>query len=149
MSFKKSPIIEPEKIRCNTDYTFTISPEDSMQYWQEPNSLQREKKFYEQWTVFLKKHVAAYADYKLHVEISRSGRLHMHGVIKFLSIKDFFLYSIQKLQNRAQIEIDSIEDMDVWTKYITKQQVMFPKLIENHAVYMVNIEDYCVCGEGH
>lgn len=149
MSFKKTPIIEPEKIKLNTEYTFTISPDDSMQYWQEPNTLQRESKFYEQWTTFLFKHVMPYAEYKLNVEISRSGRLHMHGVIKFLSIKDFFLYSIYKLMNRAQIEIDTIEDMETWTIYMHKQNQMFPKKIEYKKVLKMNLEEFCSCGEGH
>lgn len=108
--------IAPECIEENIAYAFSLNPIDSLQYWDDDNRL---NKFKTNLTTILSSlntiNVIA------NIELSPLGRLHLHGTIKILNTKLFFLNHIHKLQHYGTFEIDTIKDQDKWTEYINKQ----------------------------
>lgn len=78
-------------------------------------------------------------DYYLFIEISEpttakqgdlGPRLHLHGTIEFENNKqvfDFLLNKMYQLTRWCRVHIDTIEDMETWMNYCTKQQGIVPK----------------------
>jgi hypothetical protein len=135
---EKTPIVSPEKIELNTFYSFTLSPNDSCQYFGyahrcekrdhifDPTETQRLKLFQRYIRDYPYKVLKKFCDVKLYSEISRNGRLHCHGWIKFKDFKSVMLFYTNVVEEYKRvygfIEIDTIKDMQVWKTYCTKQQ---------------------------
>lgn len=58
----------------------------------------------------------------LYPEISKLGRLHVHGTIKILKPLEFYLHTIKTLMKHGTFEIDIINDDAKWQEYCTKQK---------------------------
>ncbi len=63
-------------------------------------------------------------NFKVYPELSCVGKLHFHGTVSFKSYEDIFKFylSIQNM-TAACMEIDSINDIDIWKQYYKKQKV--------------------------
>lgn len=104
----------------NVWYSFSIAPNDANQFF-EQNTTQRVKQFIAVTTKRLKK--CPFMNFNLYLDISSRGRLHWHGWIKWddnEEIFNHFLYNQNRLEKWAQIEIDVINDNEVWDKYVKK-----------------------------
>lgn len=124
-------MVSPETIKLKTPYTFTISPDDQNQYW---NSNIRDLKQYSEYNNLIHSWNKEKYEILLHQEVSRNGRLHFHGIIKFNTndgIHDFYVNRLFKLQQHNQVEIDSIKDIEVWILYINKYKHIYDKIIDN------------------
>lgn len=116
-SFKKS-IISPEEVSTDGWYTFNLNP--SEQYEFEGSPISRWNKCYQNIQGLISRFVDC-ATIEGNLEISRSGRVHMHGYIKYKKIADFYLI-LPMVSRFAHIEIDTIDDINIWDKYVTKSE---------------------------
>jgi len=134
-SIKKKPHKDPNKnlsyYEVNKTYSITLNPIDKYQYLGNPD---RYNKFR---TMVYHEISKLRQSINLWIEISephqmilqgKSGpRLHMHGTIKFISefnIVDFLVNGIYKLTRWTSVDIDTIEDSDIWHAYCTKQSIL-------------------------
>lgn len=114
----KASIMSPEEIKLNDYYTLTLNPNDRHQYFEDPKRIDKLTTFVE--CLILE---CPNMDINIHMEISRKGRLHFHGIIKFCKIEHvlyFYLNKINEWLSYFQIEMDTIADLDVWNKYCIK-----------------------------
>lgn len=124
------------------DYAITIAPTDQWQYF---GQLKRIKlfsdKFYEQFFMFQSDDI----DYYFNIELSEprcksvnGPRLHLHGVIQFKTnkgIRDFLISQYYSLTRYGMVDIDSIDDIKFWNKYIHKQILIIQqKPLTNHTI---------------
>lgn len=131
------------RIRPNVTYTFDISPEK--QYFMAPpktGGKDRVDTFTRHWTNLLDHMNHGGVQYYCQVEISEpydgtrkvSGgpRLHLHGVIRFLSpdeIRYFHVYVAPLIFEAATLKIDTISDFDRRWSYMHKMEFLsFPKI---------------------
>ena len=70
-----SKVIQPEKVELNTDYTITINPCDSRQYWNQKDRIECVSRD----MALIIGQVSA--DWTVYLETSSVGRLHWHGNI--------------------------------------------------------------------
>lgn len=129
---EKQHIVSPETIKLDVYYSITICPDDSRQFWK--NEV-RDMKVHGEYRnyIFSNYDISEY-HVVLYQELSRTGRIHYHGKIKFLtmnSIHKFYLKQIHILQEYNIIEIDTIKDDKVWEEYITKYNHLRCLIIDN------------------
>lgn len=117
------------------EYTFTINPCDSLQYF---GKGRRTHKCYEG-VIKLISPLKKYATYTLYPEYSQpecrtegySGpRMHYHGTIKFHDLFGFLELGYYKLTRWCMFEIDSIAHPEHWQRYIKKQQSIWSSKYE-------------------
>lgn len=122
MAFSNNPhkLPSPEDIDIELPYTFTFNPCDGRQYYYDAD---RVETFMEYWRTLFD---SMFDDIEIdvHLEVSKLGRLHFHGIIKFKNLLNFYLKDIIKLKNEGTLEIDTIEDGEVWEEYCTKQKLL-------------------------
>lgn len=120
----KISIISPEEIDLKTTYTFSVNLCDDFQHWSDAD---RVEKFVKSSKLLLK-HIAGITKFQLRLEISRTGRLHWHGTIRFINynaVRTFFVDKIIILMRRATVEIDTCQDPTVWDEYCSKSKHLF------------------------
>lgn len=82
--------------------------------------------------------LARFSTFQFYPEISRNGYWHWHGVIKILNVFRFHLEILPYLKTASVFEIDTIEDPEVWSNYMTKDmEVMEPALSALNLPYKV------------
>lgn len=156
---KKEP-----KCRFEHDYvySFTFNPKDKYQWYQEPKELVSEEirleKFKNKLSVAMKFLQDNQIKYFCNIEctvpfqgVELRPRLHLHGIIQFKDVKAkrwFLLYGIPYITMIGQMEIDTIDDLDYWSKYCNKQQYMELGYLTNQLIY-TSLDEYityeCVC----
>lgn len=108
----------PESIELNTLYSFTISPSDII--------LNKTKELQDKITTFrdlIYENFAVYGvTYKLIPELSKTGRLHCHGSIKFVNNVGIALFynSLFNIKHLITYEMDIVNDKDKWNNYCIK-----------------------------
>lgn len=104
-----------ELIDLNHWYTFTINLSDEFETLTQN---------VDQYKYFCKKYIHPYSEFQLYAELSKLGRLHYHGLIKFVEIEKLvdFYFSLRELYPLVAMEIDTISDPKKWDDYIFKQQ---------------------------
>jgi hypothetical protein len=128
-TYESSKLLSIEDVKLDTKYTFTVSPCDDHQYFNEDD---REEKFRKLFKMYFKKWINI--NVFLYPELSPRGRLHFHGTIMFKtekSIKKFFLFYVSDILRKSQIEIDTIGDADTWRIYCSKQAKYFGWVLDN------------------
>lgn len=140
MGKEKYECVSPEDVELGVDYALTISPKDDLQFFGQ-NSNNRVISFMEAMTPICYKNI--YADYyKLVMEISKGGRLHFHGWIRWDdkdSLKTFFL-TIKKLQNVGTYAIKPMSATDISDKYKTWSDYVFKQKWLWDNKYIINNE---------
>lgn len=111
----KHNIIAPETVELNELYTFHI------------NIKEYSKKYsfmyvYDMYIELLSNMLEKGIEVTLYPELSRIGKFHLHGVIKFTNymVVYEFYSNLYKVRDLATFEIDTISDMDVFSTYIKK-----------------------------
>lgn len=104
-----------EDIKLKTDYAITINKASSI-----ITCLQDDVRNYMKW---VNKHIRPYCkDYELIFELSKCGKLHLHGVIQFSNDTSlFYFYHNLNKEINASVHIKEIKDTNIWVKYYTKQ----------------------------
>lgn len=119
--------ISPEQIKIDTEYAITINPSDEHQYFRSSDRL---KDFTNFWQTYIQN---LQCDLVLHLEVSKLGRLHWHGLIKFpkqQNINNFYLNDIHNLTLRSMQLIKPITDSGKWQEYCQKSKHMFDVTIK-------------------
>jgi len=123
---EKYSCLSPEEMVTNRKYTFTFNPSNDGQYFNAENRIDLVKKQMETLLVRLS------AEITVRMEVSKMGRLHWHGTIKFpydKNIADFFILQIHMLQSKGTYEIDNIAKPSDWQEYCNKQTLIQPPVI--------------------
>lgn len=115
----KAQILAPEEVGTEGWYTFNLNPlRQHISY----APRKRWNEVYKDIQQTISKFIDE-AEIEGNVEVSRKGRIHMHGYIKFKNIIDFYL-KLPSILADNHIEIDTIADMKTWEIYCTKQQTI-------------------------
>lgn len=137
----KKPITTYYKTHVN--YTITICPNDKYQFFGQHNRFKKFRAFmYEQL-------ININAQYDMIIELSEprndisiksnGPRLHTHGIIKWKNQKqliNFLMDDMYKILRFSKIEIDTIEDIKMWSKYCCKQR-FFKKNLQNEPLLII------------
>jgi len=112
LNWSSSKIVSPEHFTPGEWYTCTISP---IYYPYDYKDMQ----------VFTAKYMSEFdsilhTEIKLYPEYSSKSRWHLHGIIRSIYKHAFYLHDVPQLLQLGIIEIDTIDDMDVWMLYCTK-----------------------------
>lgn len=81
---------------------------------------------------------------KIHLahEISSTGKFHLHGYIKIQNPIKFTLFDFYHLKQDGVLEIDTINDSDVWHTYVYKQKTIMTEFLKEQKVpYEINTID--------
>lgn len=122
-------------------YAITINPNDRHQYFCKPNRMtQFRTNIYDTMMPLSSYHI----QYRLYIELSETkARLHCHGWLYFKtnkSIKDYLLYFLHSLQKENVVKTDLITNLQIWKKYILKQQlIMQERPISNIELIHTNV----------
>lgn len=115
--------IPVEFYNLEDDYAVTISPNDQYQCFS--SKVNRLTNFRQKMRPFFNGYDNNKTKYRMYIEISQHGRLHLHGIIKFKSnrqILEHYLYFIPMVEKISSLKIDRITDINNWNNYIRKQQ---------------------------
>lgn len=113
-------IVKPEDVSVDKTYTFTLNPRDEYQYFNVDDHIKRVGEFKQMVRLqFIKWSDSILLD--TWVEISKTGRLHVHGTLRFKDMCKFYIKTILDVQGYGMIEIDEMTDKEVWMKYCRKQ----------------------------
>lgn len=121
------------KLKNFVQYSITINPSEQF-----PTDKSRMLNVYSSLiTLFRKQHLLKYVKHiELHTEVSypmKNGldkkrpcdvisRIHYHGTITFVDVVGFFVYVQPSLSAYCIYEIDTLDDSDNWTNYVTKDK---------------------------
>lgn len=128
-------IVAPEDIDINVCYSLTINPSDDFQFFNSSSRLNQSREWME-YILFL------YGQ-KIYInifqEVSRRGRIHYHGKIKFKTIealKTFYVEHLHNLLSKAHIEIDTISNPEEWDEYCRKSDKLWGCNIGSSTAYV-------------
>lgn len=132
----KNSILKLEDINTGIEYSLTINPNDKLQGFSP--LLMREIKLHDILNKITNLIPLKYS-VQLYPEISPKGRLHFHGRIMFSKqrhILQFYLSVIPDILNHATMEMDTIKEPEVWSKYCSKQS-LFHNFLEKKYKYNI------------
>lgn len=155
MSYQKSKqaycsYVAPEDIKLNTFYALTINPNDKFQFIKVKDRFEHFKKAFAE--LFYKK--LATSEYKMYVEESNVGRLHLHGIIRFISwdeAQDFYNF-LMKIKDTCTfmfsnedeaLSEEKKEKYKTWRIYM-KKQLKYWKRLEQDSSIDGNRDNYYV-----
>lgn len=119
--------IQPDKIIVGQEYALTVNADKVS------GNLQKDIETY---LIIVKAITNHKTDLLLLPELSKTGRLHYHGKIKFndeKSIGEFYLI-LHRNRSAYNCLIKPIEDMKKWEEYIIKQRFFMKPLMEAHCL---------------
>lgn len=132
----KNPEVCKDMLDLDTTYAITINPNDEHQYFGD-----RDNRLEKVCTYMQNFHLTKIAnmEYILYPEISTpSGavkgqctRIHFHGVIKFTtyeSLSKWYITAYNRLVKVAMVKVKPIDNIDKWTKYYQKNNVVMSAL---------------------
>lgn len=119
-SKNKHNALSPDKLQLATAYTFTISPCDTVYRNKEQlkdKIMILRQLLYDNFNLFGVK-------YRLFPELSKTGRLHAHGTIKFNDYVGIALLynTLYNVRDIVTYELDTINDPALWSEYIIKNK---------------------------
>lgn len=107
-------------------YSFTVNP--AQQFFKH-NSITRPRLCVAHICDLLEP-LKGYCEYELYPELSKKGRWHYHGKLKILDPFHFHLTIIPKLLDKVILEIDIINDIEEWERYIKKDREVMEKALK-------------------
>lgn len=75
-----------------------------------------------------------YCDVELRPELSQGSRWHYHGLITINEIMKFYIFDLPYLRENGSYEIDTIEDITIWTQYCTKQEKIMKDICTEYGI---------------
>jgi len=136
----KMHLLKLEEIVPKKGYAFTVNPAE--QYF---GDLDRMDKVINLMKAKLR---SPRFEYDLYIEVSPKGRIHAHGYIWIYNPLEFTIFDIPYMDKFMNIDIDTIENEDVWSSYITKQCHIVKKKIsrflpkQSELLVPTNIDQY-------
>ncbi len=136
----KSVLAKPKQIyNINQWYSFTINAQS--QFWKH-NGLQRVKKLQTHYKEILS-NISDYCEFNLTPEMSKVGRWHYHGTIRWTDEYLLFMWllvGVNKLTNTSVFEIDTINNMDHWNKYCSKDKAIMSPQLKQYELNHLNLK---------
>jgi len=135
MGLEKYNSLSPETVNLADRYSMTINPHNSLQSFEAPNQLQRFHAFRYDMIRILRRILDPFCTYRFSIEVSKLGRLHLHGWVQFKDILGFYLMATPSLIDICTFELDLITDFLIWAAYCDKSRHIFEPLstiIENN-----------------
>ena len=144
---QKNQGINMESMAPDTIYAFTFNPIDTRgqagigSRMIQKNETETDRVLLEQLDViknYLRK--MKFCSFEVYPELSKNGRLHVHGFIMVHNILQFYYHDLHLL-NQYVYEIDTIneETKDTYDKYVFKQKSIWLPFCEKHG-YSYKIE---------
>lgn len=103
-------------------YSCTINPPDEGQYFESGDV--RVQSFLRNLYKKLVKLNEYCSDYEFYLEVSKGGRLHVHGTLETDNIIEFYLHVPPLLKSMGQYELDTVDDIRTWMSYCTKDELV-------------------------
>lgn len=129
-----------------TRLSVTLNGDDSIQCFND-NMENRLWNTYIFYNTYLHKMFKPWAEYEFQLEISKKGRIHMHGTVTIKDYERYYLIYARKIDKCEYInaEIDTIDDLTVWQAYCSKDSLlMIPLCKKNRGVKQsINHETAC------
>lgn len=125
-----------------TTLSITISPGLRNQFLTTDPYTERKSSFIDAWELTLIEKLRG-CNYKLWLEISKNGLLHWHGTLRVLDAP-LLAHSIAQLKyvlNDVNVDVDTIDDLDTWLAYCTKDHSTMKTVIEGPQ-RKTNINDF-------
>jgi len=116
--------IAPELIDPNLIYSLTINPSCQLDNTSHSSYLQRAEHICCQWAKHLDNIKPESFRYLIYPE-TKNGRIHFHGVIQIRQPLVFDVFVLPFWKNICTYEIDTIEDVDIWLSYMSKQNALW------------------------
>lgn len=129
--YRDVSILKPEEIELKTQYTITINIADLHGQFDIDHS-----KLYG----FVQRYMRGIPglDFRMYLEYSKKGRLHLHGIVMFnkeVAVMQFY-ENLMEMLSKASIEVDTIKDMQTWSEYLVKQESYMKLYCEKkHVIY--------------
>lgn len=123
---------KPHEVEAKRLYAFTINPNDNNQFWEKD----REDRYqlFRDGSLKRLKDALDTSNFTLHLDISSAGRMHWHGYISWDNLEDYYdfqIKSIYRLKKWSNIEIDYINDKQIWREYVIKYHRIKKLIIKN------------------
>jgi len=126
--------VKIEQITLNTTMAFTVSPAHQCD----------EKNQTTEFSLLIKDRVKAFTNhlhkkltglrgsaYKLYLEVSPTGIMHMHGFIRVYNIQEWALHDVLLLKTIGTYEVKLMDTTDTWPTYCKKQKKIWNKKIQS------------------
>lgn len=118
--YNKSPNPKLELMTISTEYGITINSRETQPIL---------KNWEMQYCQLIEDNIIPYINKLiLYPELSPSGRLHYHGTVTFKTYDQILTWYLKGKNPEINIMITTIREKEVWTKYITKQQLFWHKI---------------------
>ena len=129
--------VKMELIKLDTPYAFTLNVNDKI----------IKNIFLEDYNIYKKCLDHLYSgiqglELQCFPEYSQAGRFHVHGVLIFRNVIAVarFYAGIPHLNQKGNVKVDTISDVDVWKIYLLKQKHIMAPMCKLHNVsYMMDI----------
>lgn len=118
---EKWKIPEIDKLSVNQSYAFSFNPEDNHQYFGKHNRVEH---FREAIDIMFNKALMPYCAIDCFVETSKTGRLHLHGILDIRNVRNFVINAIPYMKDKGTFEIDTLGDINRWYAYCSKMQLV-------------------------
>lgn len=139
---EKNPILAPQvmleeykKLDASIlTVAITINPDNEFQFLDQIGS-ERIKKATNHIKYLVRKH--SQLDLELHIDISKRGRIHWHGLLRFRDIKHiryFYEEFVPQMTTQHTMEVDTISNMENWMKYCNKTKLLWNVVVETNEV---------------
>lgn len=118
--YKAIPLKDGVMDYQGVEFTFTLNPNEYYQFWGQKMD-DRITKSTNHMKFIMRNMPNTHLDVWL--DVSRTGRLHWHGTIRFSSLKELKLWYLERiptLLKQHQVEMDTIADFEVWFDYCRK-----------------------------
>lgn len=110
-------------------YAFTYNPIDKYQYFASPACYRLKYCNNDIEDIFKSKAVRI----KYYLEVSKKGRIHIHGVIKILDAS-FYIRDIRDINTRGNICIKDLKSEPEWETYCLKQQLPLDQYLQMNRI---------------
>lgn len=126
----------PEDMRTNVLYSFSFSPKDQPS---KTNGLGFRENHYKNYHAAMEKLFTSCKNAEIEVvhELSRNSRFHFHGWILLKDIMRFFTRDRHALVLEGTFEIDTIDNLEEWEKYVYKQKHLMEPFCNEHRIAYV------------
>lgn len=134
--------ISPECLFLNEEYAFSFNP------LLQPNFARAlgVKDWFDQMNNLFS-HICSNSKFRMYVEISSTGRWHLHGIIVISDQYGFYTKDVKSLIDQGSSCMKVIEDINIWEEYMLKQQIFMQKALHDELFGpLIKITNLIFCG---
>lgn len=125
--------------KLNTPYALTVNPNNKRQYNNNADRWAKVRNYLYELIMGCQCYYDMYMEisepYGERIDAYQGPRIHMHGVIIFRSKKElaqFLLFDSYRINRESTTNISTIDDVEYWYKYCTKQKIFKKNRLSNN-----------------